>query len=311
MKGILRFVVVLIAVSLAVPAHAQVQTGSILVKAVDPQGAVVPGVTITISSPVLVSGSMTGVTDAGGTYRFPSLVPGTYEVKLELSGFQSVVRQGIVVLVGQTTPIEQNLRVATLAETVTVSGQSPTVDTTSANVNVNLSEQLIQGTPGGRDIWALVEAKVPGLVISRPDVGGTSGGLQGTFSARGTNSSQNTSFLNGVNVGDPAAIGAAGFYYDFDAFDDIQVSTGAHDITVPTSGVFLNMITKTGGNRWQGGPTFTWTGQQLQARNDTSPTLQAYGFRPNGNTSDFVSDINFSAGGPLRANLAKSADPIR
>ena len=93
--------------------------------------------------------------------------------------------------------------------------------------------------------------------MSRPDVGGTSGGLQGTFSARGTASAQNTSFLNGINVGDPAAIGAAGFYYDFDAFDDIQVSTGAHDITVPTSGVFLNMITKTGGNKWNGGTTFT------------------------------------------------------
>ena len=302
MRGLLRFVLALTVVAAALPARAQVQTGSILVKAVDQQGALVPGVTVTISSPVLVSGSMTGVTDAGGTYRFPSLVPGTYQVKLELSGFQSVVREGIVVLVGQTTPIEQNLKVATLAETVTVAGQSPTVDTTSANVNVNLSQELIQGTPGGRDIWALVEAKVPGLVISRPDVGGTSGGLQGTFSARGTASAQNTSFLNGINVGDPAAIGAAGFYYDFDAFDDIQVSTGAHDITVPTSGVFLNMVTKTGGNKWGGSTTFTWTGQQLQARNDTSPVLQAYGFRPNGNTSDFVSDVNVAAGGPLVQN---------
>src|SRR5438874_1853577 len=305
MKGLLRFVLMLTFVAAAIPARAQVQTGSILVKAVDQQGAVVPGVTITITSPVLVSGSMTAVTDAGGTYRFPSLVPGTYEVKLELSGFQSVVRQGIAVLVGQTTPIEQGLKVATLAETVTVAGQSPTVDTTSANVNVNLSQELIQGTPGGRDIWALVEAKVPGLVISRPDVGGTSGGLQGTFSARGTASAQNTSFLNGINVGDPAAIGAAGFYYDFDAFDDIQVSTGAHDITVPTSGVFLNMITETGGNRWAGSTTFTWTGDSLQGRNDHDANLQRYGFRPDGNTSDFVSDINVSAGGPLVQNKVR------
>src|SRR5438874_9795710 len=292
MKGILRFVVVLLAVSVAVPAHAKVQTGSILAKAVDQQGAVMPGVTITISSPVLVSGSMSGVTDAAGTFRFPSLVPGTYQVKLELSGFSTLVREGILVLVGQTTPIEQQLKVATLAETVTVAGQSPTVDTTSANVNVNLSEQLIQGTPGGRDIWALVEAKVPGLVISRPDVGGTSGGLQGTFSARGTTSAQNTSFLNGINVGDPAAIGAAGFYYDVDAFDSIQVSTGSHDITVPTSGVFLNMVTKNGGSVWNGSGTFTWTGASLQARNDHNPNLQKYGFRPNGNTHDRVSDLN-------------------
>ena len=141
--------------------------------------------------------------------------------------------------------------------------------------------------------------------MSRPDVGGTSGGLQGTFSARGTASAQNTSFLNGINVGDPAAIGAAGFYYDFDAFDDIQVSTGAHDITVPTSGVFLNTITKTGGNKWNGSTTFTWTGDSLQGRNDTSPTLQSYGFRPNGNTSDFVSDINVAAGGPVVQNKVR------
>lgn len=305
MKHAGRILALLIALGVATSVHAQIQTGSILVKASDEQGALTPGVTVTISSPVLVAGSMVGVTDAGGAYRFPSLVPGLYTVKLELPGFQTLVREGIIVLVGQTTPIDAALKVATLAETVTVTGESPTVDTTSANVNVNLSEQLIQGTPGGRDIWALVEAKVPGLVMSRPDVGGTSGGLQGTFSARGTASAQNTSFLNGVNVGDPAAIGAAGFYYDFDAFDDIQVSTGSHDITVPTSGVFLNMITKTGGNKWSGGVTSTWTGKSLQGRNDTSPTLQKYGFRPNGNTSDFVSDVNVTAGGPVVQNKVR------
>src|SRR5262245_42539688 len=302
MKRFLGLVALIVGLGLTAPVGAQVQTGSILVRATDPQGAVMPGVTITISSPVLVAGTMTSVTDAGGVFRFPSLVPGTYSVKLELSGFQTINRDQILVLVGQTTPVDFSMTVASLAENVTVTGASPTIDTTSANVNVNLSEQLIQGTPGGRDIWALVEAKVPGLVISRPDVGGTSGGLQGTFSARGTTSAQNTSFLNGVNVGDPAAIGAAGFYYDIDAFDDIQVSTGAHDITVPTSGVFLNMITKTGGNKWQGTTTFTWTGDSFQARNDHDPNLQKYGFRPDGNTSDFVSDINVSAGGPLVQN---------
>jgi hypothetical protein len=305
MTRFLGAVAVLTVVCLAAPASAQVQTGSILVRATDQQGAMMPGVTVTISSPVLVSGTMSAVTDAGGVYRFPSLVPGTYSVKLELSGFQTINRENIVVLVGQTTPVDFTMSVAALAENVTVTGASPTVDTTSANVAVNLSEQLLQGTPGGRDIWGLLEAKVPSLVMSRPDVGGTSGGLQGTFSARGTASAQNTSFLNGINVGDPAAIGAAGFYYDFDAFDDIQVSTGAHDITVPTSGVFLNMITKTGGDRWQGTGTFTWTGDSLQARNDHNPDLQKYGFRPDGNTSDFVSDVNISAGGPLVRNKVR------
>jgi hypothetical protein len=302
MTRLVKWLVMLLSIGVAMPAIAQVQTGSILVKTVDQQGAIMPGATITISSPVLVAGTMTAVTDASGAYRFPSLVPGTYNVKVELSGFQTIIREGIIVVVGQTTPLDLSLKVAALNESVTVTGQSPTVDTTSGNISVNLGEQLIQNTPGGRDIWALVEAKVPGLVMSRPDVGGSSGGLQGSFSARGTTSSQNTSFLNGVNVGDPAAIGAAGFYYDIDAFDDIQVSTGAHDITVPTSGVFLNMVTKTGGNKWAGGATFTWLGDGTQARNDHNPALQKYGIRPDSDTSNFVSDANVTLGGPLVQN---------
>lgn len=281
----------------AVPLAAQVQTGSILVRVTDDQGAAVPGATVTISSPALVAGSMTGVTDSGA-YRFPSLPPGVYAVKVELQGFQTVTRETVNVLVGQTTPIDLTMKVATLAETVTVTGTSPVIDTTSANVSVNLSEQLLQGTPGGRDIWALVEYKVPSLLITRPDVGGTAGGLQGTYNARGTTSAQNSQYLNGINVGDPAAIGAAGYYYDFDAFEDIQVSTGAHDITVPTSGVFLNMVTKSGGDKWSGRTTFTWLGDATQSQN-IDDNLLRYGFRPNTNEVDFVSDINVTGGGPI------------
>lgn len=281
-------------------AAAQVQTGSILVRTADEQGAAIPGVAITISSPALVAGTAAGVTDEGGAYRFPSLPPGTYSVKLDLQGFQTLIRENVAVLVGQTTPLDLVLRVATVAETITVSGASPVIDTTSANVAVNLSEQLLQSTPGGRDIWALVEYKVPSLVITRPDVGGTSGGLQGVYSARGTPSNQNSQYLNGINVGDPSAIGAAGFYYDFDAFEEIQVSTGAHDITVPTSGVFLNMLTKSGGENWRGRTTFAWLGDATQTRNIDSNLLR-HGFRPETNAVDFVSDINVSAGGPIVA----------
>src|SRR5687767_12369915 len=284
----------------ALPVMAQVQTGSILVRVTDAQGGAVPGVTVTLSSPVLVAGTMTGVTDTGGVNRFPSLQPGVYSVKLELQGFRTVIRENVVVQVGQTVPLDLSLSVATVAETVTVTGNSPVVDTTTATTSVNLSEQLLQATPGGRDIWSLVEYKVPSLLITRPDVGGTSGGLQGTFNARGTPSSQNSSYLNGINVGDPAAIGAAGFYYDFDAFEDIQISTGAHDITVPTSGVFLNMVTKSGGENWRGRGTFAWLGDATQTQNIDNELLRL-GFRPETNSVDFTSDVNFSAGGPVLA----------
>lgn len=291
-------------------AGAQVQTGSILVRVTDDQGAAVPGASITLTSPVLVAGSMSGVTDASGANRFPSLQPGVYAVKVELQGFRTMIREGVTVQVGATVPLDMALQLATVAETVTVTGTSPVIDTTSANTSVNLGEQLLQGTPGGRDIWSLVEYKVPSLLITRPDVGGTSGGLQGVFNARGTTSAQNTSFLNGINVGDPQAIGAAGFYYDFDAFDDIQVSTGAHDITVPTSGVFLNMVTKSGSDSWKGRATFAWLGDQTQTQN-IDDNLARYGFRPDTNAVDFVSDVNLSLGGPVIKNKLRMFTSFR
>jgi hypothetical protein len=289
---------------LIAPAYAQVQTGSILVHVADEQGAVLPGATITISSPALVSGQMTATTDGGGVYRFPSLSPGEYAVKIDLNGFQSVRRENVAVLVGQTASVDLALKVANVDVAVTVTGAASTVDTTSANTSVNLSKDLLQQTPGGRDIWAVLEYKVPGLVMSRPDVGGTQGGLQGNYSARGTNNSQNSQFLNGVNVGDPAAIGAAGYYYDYDAFEEIQVSTGAHDITVPTSGVFLNMATKSGGNMWAGGATLAWEGNSTQTQN-IDDKLLFFGFRPTTNAVDYVSDVNVNYGGPLIKNKVR------
>ena len=90
----------------ALPVAAQVQTGSILVRVTDAQGSAVPGVAVTLSSPVLVSGTMAGVTDTGGVNRFPSLQPGIYSVKLELQGFRTVVRENVQVVVGQTVPLD-------------------------------------------------------------------------------------------------------------------------------------------------------------------------------------------------------------
>jgi hypothetical protein len=288
-------------VALSGEAGAQVQTGSILVRAVDEQAAVMPGVTVTISSPIMVAGTMTGVTDAGGAYRFPSLSPGTYSVRIELSGFQVITREGIAVSVGQTTPLEFTLRVAGLAESVTVTGQSPVVDTTRVNVGVNLSQKLLETTPSGRDIWSIVEYKVPGLVMASPDVGGNQGGLQRGISSRGTGNAQNTQMINGVNVGDPAAIGFAGYYYDPSSFSDIQVSSGAQDITVPSGGVFINMVTKSGSNEPSGMTLFTIQNDDTQSLN-VSPELQGQGLRPNANAVDRITNFNFNLGGPLVRN---------
>jgi hypothetical protein len=218
-----------------------------------------------------------------------------------LAGFQTVIRENVIVSVGQTTPLDFSLKLASVAETVTVVGGSAVVDTTSANVNVNLSQELLQKTPGGRDILSLIEYKVPGLIIQRPDVGGASAGMQAALTSKGTPSNENTQWLNGINVANPGAPGNLGFYYDYDAFEEVQVSTGAHDLSVPTSGVFMNMVTKSGGDRYQGKLSFFWQGDETQASN-VDDELGRAGLRDDANEVDFISDASFQIGGPVLRN---------
>src|SRR3954463_11285290 len=224
-------------------AAAQVQTGVILVKAVDDQGAVMPGASVTITSAVLPR-PIEGTTDASGVFQLPGLTPGTYTIKVALQGFQTLIREDVIVRQGQTAGIDAPLKVGSVSEAVTVKGESPVVDTKSVGSRTNIDSALLESTPGGKDIWNILEYKAPGVVVESPDVGGNQGGLQRSLSARGTPNAQNTQVLNGVNVNDPAAQGFAMYYYVPTTLDNIQVSSGAQDIAVGTGGVFINMVTK-------------------------------------------------------------------
>lgn len=305
-------VLIMLAITLvaAMPAAAQVNAGSILVRVIDEQGAVIPGVSVTIKSPVIVAGQITNVTDSRGTFRFTPLLPGVYAVAFELAGFQTVLRDNVAVSVGQTTPVELAMRVAALAETILVASESPVVDTTSANVHTTLTEQVLQGTPGGRDIWSLVESKVPGLVTSRPDVGGASAGLQASASARGTPSSGNAHFINGLNVGSPTSAGASPFYYDFESLEEVQVSVGSHDVAVRSAGIVLNMATKTGTDQYRGRTSLNWQGDATQASN-VDQELARYGFRRDAGATKMLLDTNLQLGGPIVRNKVRFFGSLR
>jgi hypothetical protein len=281
-------------------AFAQLQSGSILVKAIDDQGSSVPGATVTLTSPVLPA-SLLGVTDSTGVYSFPSLAIGTYTVKVALKGFQTVIRENVVVIQNQTASVDMTMKVSALSEEVTVKGEPPVVDSRRVNVAVNLDAKLLETTPGGKDIWSILESKVPGIVFDTPDVGGNQAGLQRGFTARGTANNQNTQYLNGVNVGDPAAIGFSMNYYDPSAFANIQVSSGAQDISVGTPGVFVNMVTKSGTNRLNGQFLETYQGKDTQWDN-IDGNLKSKGFRPEANAVDYITNTNGQAGGPLIHN---------
>jgi Carboxypeptidase regulatory-like domain/TonB-dependent Receptor Plug Domain len=284
----------------ATTAFAQVQTGSLSIKATDEQGAVMPGATVSISSPLLPR-AIEGVTDASGVFQVPGLAPGTYAVKLTLQGFQTFIREDIVLRQSQTITIDAPMKVGTVSEAVTVKGESPVVDTRTVGSKTNIDSALLETTPGGKDIWNILEYKAPGVVVESPDVGGNQGGLQRSMSARGTPNAQNTQLLNGVNVNDPAAQGFSMNYYIPSAFENIQVSTGAQDISVGTGGVFINMVTKGGTNVFRGQALQTYQGKDTQALNIDS-SQQAAGLRPDANSSDLITNTNVQAGGPLLKN---------
>ena len=298
--GLIGILLVVLAALGATPAFAQVQTGTVYVKAVDEQGSAVPGATVTLTGPVLPR-PLTGVTDSTGVHQFSALSLGTYTVSISLQGFQTINRENIVVLQNQTTPIEMTLKVGAVSEVITVKGETPVVDSKNVRVNVNLDSMLLETTPGGKDIWNILEYKIPGLVFDTPDVGGNQAGLQRSFTARGTPNSQNVQLVNGVNVGDPAAIGFSMNYYEPSTFENISVVTGAQDISMGTSGTLINMVTRSGTNRFGGQTLGTYQGKKTQWDN-IDETLKQAGFRPEANSNEMTTNFNFQAGGPFVAN---------
>src|SRR5436190_2126349 len=300
MTRIVRLLTVLLPLTFSSVVSAQVQTGSIQVRAVDQQGAVMPGATVTISSPIRPQ-EIVGVTDSSGIYRIPGLSAGRYTVKTVLSGVRTVVREDVVVVQGQIVQLDIPMTVSSLSESITVKGESPVVDTKTVGSNTTIDKVLLDSTPGGKDIWNMLEYKAPGIVVESPDVGGNQGGLQRSMSARGTPNAQNTQLLNGVNVNDPAAQGFSMNYYVPTVFEDVLVSTGAQDISVGTGGILINMVTKSGTNRFSGAALQTYQSKNTQSDN-IDDTLKQAGIRPNANATDLITNSNFQAGGPLVQN---------
>jgi hypothetical protein len=298
--GLVLILLALIAVLVPASAFAQFQTGSILVKVADEQGGTIPGASVTITSNVLPS-PRTGVTDSEGMYRFPSLSVGTYTIKAAIQGFDTVVRPGVIVLQGQTATIDLALKVGAMSTEVTVTAESPVVDAKIVGSAVNIDKNLLERTPGGKDIWSILEYKAPGVTIdggNPPDVGGNQGGLQRSLSARGTPNGQNTQMLNGVNINDPGAQGFSMNYYIPSAFENIEVTTSAQDISIGTGGVFINMVTKSGSNRRNGLFLDTYQAARTQSTNvDTAQ--QNAGLTATGNVSNLITNTNFQVGGPL------------
>ena len=243
----------LLAVFLLVGSVAGVQaqnTAEIYGKVTDASGAIMPGVTVTLTSPVLLQ-PLTAVSTETGTYRFPGLGVGTYTVKFELTGFKTVVKEGYRLELAESAQINQALEISTVQETVTVTGETPLVDLKDTSKTNRFTQEALQSIPSARDPWVIIEQSA-GVAMDRQNVGGSASGQQSNFVARGAAMAQQKWNLDGVDVTDMNATGGSPVYYDFDAFEEMQISTGGADVSMQSPGVGVNLVTKSGTDRFRG-----------------------------------------------------------
>jgi hypothetical protein len=289
------FIGTIITLALAAPyASAQVPTGAIDGRVTDADGALLVGVTVTVSGPALLS-DRTTVTGDSGAFRIPAVPPSDdYMVTFSLAGFQTVVRDEIRVVIGATTTLNVQLELGAFEEVLTVTGDSPVVDIKSTNLGVNVHETMLQTVPNARDLYVVLE-ETPAMVMNKYNVGGSESGFQSQFSA-GTGPSQNSFNFDGVNVTDMAATGSSG-YFPYDAFQEIQVSSQSHSADFSSPGVQLNIITKSGSNQFHGMGAYYFQNASFQGDNITQDLIDA-GLEE-GDEFKELNDYSLSLGGPI------------
>lgn len=298
-----KFLVVLSVLLMAVTVSAQVRTGNIYGKITDTEGNPLPGVSVSLKGTQMAS--LTTVSGETGIFRFVSLSPATYEVRAELTGFKPSSQTGIVVNIGSNVEINLILEVGTLEEQVTVVAQTPVVDVKKTAVGQNIDKEAMQSLPTARDPWVVLQL-APSIMVDRENVGGNESGQQSGFVAKGdatggmgrNQGANNIWSVDGIDITDPAALGGSALYYDFDMFEELNVTTGgAADVSVQTGGIALNMVTRRGGNRMSLAGRFYLTDNFFQSNNLTDE-LRAKGVL-NINKIQQIKDFGFNAGGPI------------
>ncbi|HET7451942.1 MAG TPA: TonB-dependent receptor [Thermoanaerobaculia bacterium] len=292
MKVLRSLAIFTMATGLAASMYAQATTGNIYGSVSDEQGGKLPGVAVTLSGCGAPRSTTTG---SQGDFRIINLPPCTYTVKTELSGFATVERNNVVVNLGTNTELAVSMKIASVATTITVTSETPLIDTRNNTAGSTFNQSQLKDIPTARDPW-VVMAQAPGVQMDRVNVAGSESGQQAGIVSRGT-AGQNNFEVDGVNLTDMSALGASATYYDFDAFQEMQVVTGGADATTAVPGVTINMVTKRGTNEVHGSARIFQTPNQTQA----NPPLSING-KPligGGNAINHIQDYGIEAGGPL------------
>jgi hypothetical protein len=302
------------------PLVAFAQTSAISGVVKDESGGALPGVTVEVSSPALIEKTRTSVTDGEGRYSIVSLRPGIYTVTFTLTGFGTVIREGIELTSDFTASVNADLKVGTLQESITVTGESPIVDTSAITQRTVMTRDVLDAIPTGRNIQA-VGIMIPGTTLAlggggalSRDVGGSGQLQQSPLQYRGSADTVQT--IEGLRLNNLCAQGAySGVYWNDASFEEISYVTGADSAEMGQGGMRVNMVPRDGGNQFRGQVFGNWASESFTSDNCGSPALGQPCTRSNltgsttynrGNTLSNVDevqkiwDINPSIGGPLK-----------
>jgi hypothetical protein len=315
MRGLVKAFLACAAAVVLLPAMAFAQDGQIAGTVRDSSGAVMPGVTVEVSSPALIEKVRTVDTDANGAYRLTNLPVGTYKVVFSLSGFTKQERDNVTLSSGFTAPVNATMSVGQLNETVVVSGAAAVVDIQSAREVVSFTGEQIKDLPTSRNVNSLIQL-TPGLSSNyRPTSAfgapGVCVGGVGVFCNPGvagfnvgdtdqTNLNQGRVMVDGqvVNQGGSLPLGGVtgGYTADIANSQEVNIQIAGALGESETGGSAINIVPRTGGNRFSGNFNWTFTNENLFAENHTdfpsiTSVLQAV-------KSD--NDISMGVGGPIK-----------
>ena len=295
-----RFVLVWGVLILPATVWAQAESGNIAGVVRDATGAVLPGVTVEAASPALIEKVRSVATDGQGLYRIVDLRPGAYTVTFTLPGFGTVKREGIALTTGFTANVNAELKVGSLEETITVTGESPVVDTQNVQQQTTLSRDILDAIPTSRRpaqfITLIVGADGGANASTLHDVGGV-GSDRAFFGVHGQRADDMTYNFGGM---DSRVFSGGGFQYNAHTFEEVVVETAAGSAEATTGGVQINIIPKDGGNIFSGTASTELTGPKLQSDN-INDSLRARGLTKAGAVRRYY-DVGGGFGGPIKQN---------
>jgi carboxypeptidase family protein len=248
-----------------VAAFAQsVSSGTIEGSVKDESNLVLPGVTVTLTSPQLQVGQLVQVSDSSGNYKFVDLPAGTYRLKAELTGFTTSIREELRLTVGFNARVDVTLKLGAMEESVTVSGQSPVVDVTNTAGSVAFTKEVLDSIPRGRDLQN-VFAMAPGVTQAVADVGGSTMAQRQNLSSYGV-LSQPKLQVEGMNITMGADQNTA-IYFNDSTLEEVQIKSSGNDAEVSVPGISMVAIMKSGGNAFHGTYQASTESPKFQADN--------------------------------------------